>query len=94
MRNWRQKKSTCRLSFEIGHDLDAVILRFERTQRADHVISYSRIAAKAEIDFESWPLFGRQQLGERVHFIRSSLEKPNESLQKLRNASHRIEQCS
>src|SRR5258708_4468676 len=87
VRDRSQEKSARRLGAEIRHDLDAVILRFECTQRADQVIPRSRIAAKAEIDFESWLRFGRQQLGYRVHFIRSRGEKVDEGVQKFWNAS-------
>src|SRR5215469_15314273 len=49
--NRRLKKAACSLSFQIGHDLDTVILRLERTQRSDQVIAHSWIAAIADIDF-------------------------------------------
>jgi hypothetical protein len=90
VRNGRCKKSTGRLSFQVGHDLDAVILRLESAQRPEQIIPHSGIAAIAEIDFESSAMFGWQQLGKRVHFIRGPSKKLDESLQEIWNASGRV----
>src|SRR5436305_9736361 len=94
VRNRRQKKSTRRLSFEIRHDLDSVVLRFQCSQRPDQIIPPPGIAAIAEIDFESWSPFGRQQLDDSVHFIPSPRKNSNEGLQKLWNPSRWIHQSS
>ena len=83
-------RATGRLSVQVGRDPDAVILRLEGAQRPEQVISHSVIAAIADLDFESSALFGRQQLGKRVHFIRGTGEKLNEGLQQLWNPSRRI----
>src|ERR1700722_6275243 len=48
----------------------------------------------ADIDFEPWPAFGRQQLGQCVHFIRGLGDELNESLQELRNPSRWVSQRS
>jgi hypothetical protein len=50
VRNRRCKKSTGRLSFQVGHDLDAVILRLESAQRPEHPPS--------EIALDGWPSLG------------------------------------
>src|SRR5579859_2228860 len=94
VRNRGLKKSAGGLRFQIGDTPDAVLLGFERTQRSEKVNPHSRLAAIADIDFDPWPLPGRQQLGERVHFIGRPGEKPDECLQKVENASHRVHQSS